>query len=105
VRTRRAAADFQALAAEWERETLFLSSTTDIVLHPAYQRIIGLGPAAVPLILGRMRERPGHWFWALRAITGEDPVQPEERGDLAKMARRWLDWGAARGLIHADTAA
>ena len=46
---------FRALADEWERDTCFLSSTTKMVMHPAYQRIIGMGPAAIPLILRKLK--------------------------------------------------
>lgn len=35
-------ARFQSLAERWRRETLLSSSGTEIVLHPAYQRIIGM---------------------------------------------------------------
>ena len=35
---------FRQLADQWKGETRYLSSTTAICTHPAYQRIIGLGP-------------------------------------------------------------
>jgi hypothetical protein len=41
----------------------------DMVTHPAYQQIIGLGKEALPLLFGELRRAPDHWFWALRAIT------------------------------------
>ncbi|MCI0387582.1 MAG: hypothetical protein MOB07_02260 [Acidobacteria bacterium] len=63
---------FQELANQWRRETAHLSLAIKKVMHPAYQRIIGLGPDAVPLILRELQRRSGHWFWALKAITGED---------------------------------
>lgn len=47
-------------------------------MHPAYQQIIGMGEKALPLILRDLRDRPtGHWFWALNAITGEEPTLGE----------------------------
>jgi hypothetical protein len=66
-------------------------------MHPAYQQIIGLGPKAVPLIVRSLRNEPDHWFWALKAITGEDPVAVDDRGDLRRMTESWLAWAAARG--------
>jgi len=65
--------------------------------HPAYQQIIALGPPVIPLILRELRERPDHWFWALNAITGEDPVGPEDDFDQAVEA--WLRWGRERGYL------
>lgn len=90
---------FVELAKRWRAETALLSSVTKIAMHPAYQRIIGMGPAAVPLILRDLEQQPDHWFWALTAITGEDPVRPEDAGDIERMARAWLAFGQERGYI------
>ncbi|MBI4849315.1 MAG: hypothetical protein HY808_12205 [Nitrospirae bacterium] len=78
------------LKLEWESETAYLSSITEISKHPAYQQIIGMGHVAVPFILSEMKRKPDHWFWALRSITGEDPVLPEHRGRLRQMSEDWL---------------
>jgi hypothetical protein len=91
-------AQFDDWARQWKSETRYVSSTSDMVLHPAYQRIIGLGPAAVPLILDELRREPNHWFWALKAITGEDPVPPADRGRLDRMTAAWLAWGQRAGF-------
>ena len=84
---------FDNLKNEWKESTAILSSITEIVMHPAYQQIIGMGPTAIPLIFLSMRQKPDHWFWALKAITGEDPVPPEHRGKIRKMNDAWLEWG------------
>ena len=90
---------FHRLKEKWEMETAFLSSISDIVMHPAYQQIIGMGPAAIPFILREISIRQGQWFWALKSITNEDPVKPEHRGIVAEMSRAWLQWGKERGYI------
>lgn len=90
---------FAELVARWKRDTRFLSSTSAIAMHPAYQRIIGLGPQVVPLILTEMQREPGQWFWALAAITGENPVPPADQGRLAAMTDAWLKWGRDNGWI------
>jgi hypothetical protein len=90
---------FQALAEAWQQEVQFCSSMTEMVLHPAYQRIIGMGTAAVPFLLRELQNRPDHWFWAIAAITGADPVKPEDRGKLKKMAEVWLKWGKDQELL------
>jgi len=90
---------FATLATRWYQETAALSSVSQIAMHPAYQEIIGMGHTAVPLILRELQSKPGHWFWALRAITGEDPVSPEERGKVRAMAAAWIQWGKERGHI------
>lgn len=88
---------FSILKAKWEADTALLSSITEIALHPSYQQIIGMGNNAVPLILAELRRNPGHWFWALKAVTGEDPVLPEQRGRIKEMTEAWLLWGHRQG--------
>ena len=68
---------FLVLAAQWKQGSLFESSPWRMATHPAYQRIIGLGRHAVPLILGQLAQEPDFWFEALAAITGEQPVPQE----------------------------
>ncbi|OSO91906.1 hypothetical protein B7O87_07035 [Cylindrospermopsis raciborskii CENA303] len=88
---------FQALAAQWRRETRYLSLMSDIVLNTAYQQIIGMGKPVVAMILQDLKQQPDHWFWALRSITGENPIRAEDRGRVGQMAMAWLEWGRQHG--------
>ena len=90
---------FHRLAEEWRRETGHLSSITAKSVHPAYQRMIGMGRDVVPLILHDLEREPDHWFWALSAITGEDPIPSEHAGDMDKMAADWIRFGKDRGYL------
>ncbi len=90
---------FRALADQWREETGMHSSASKILRHPAYQNIIALGVPAVPLILRELRDRPGLWFEALKAITKQSPVPPGEQMN-ARLARdRWLSWGRKKGYL------
>jgi hypothetical protein len=89
--------EFLGLAREWKEAVRLVSSFEKMILHPAYQRIIGLGPLAVPLLLREMAERPHHWHWALRSITGANPVKAEDEGNVKRMAHAWVQWGKAKG--------
>lgn len=91
--------DFRRLAIRWKSETALSSKTQETFEHPYYQAIIEMGPAVVSFILRELQRRPGHWFNALWVITGADPVPKEEAGDLEMMAKRWIEWGKARGFI------
>jgi hypothetical protein len=91
---------FRALAHRWRSETRWFSSTTEIAMNPAYQAIIGMGPAALPMILEDLRQNSGHWFWALKAISDEDPVVPRDRGSVKEMKRAWLRWGETKCLLR-----
>lgn len=88
---------FERLRDQWKQTRGPLSSTTELVTQPPYQEIIGMGEKVVPLILDELRSELDHWFWALKAVTGEDPVPPADRGDLEAMAEAWLNWGRRRG--------
>jgi hypothetical protein len=83
---------FQKLAAAWKSAVRFLSDTDEMCSHPAYQEIIGMGAAALPYIFSELEREPDNWFWALKAITGEDPVPEEHRGNVELMAKDWLLW-------------
>ena len=91
-------ARFSELAEIWKRETAGEAFVTRKAMHWAYQRIIGLGPDALPLILLRLRQATDHWFWALAAIAGEDPAEGRETIDHA--ANTWIEWGRLRGFIE-----
>jgi hypothetical protein len=95
-----AEATFQSLYKRWMEEAGFSSSSTDIVLNSAYQRIIGMGQSALPLIFAQLRKegpKPDQWFWALEAITRENPVPREFWTNRRLVAGYWLDWADAHG--------
>ena len=90
---------FRRLAATWKSETEATSSVTEMAMHPAYQQIIGMGEDAVPFILQELEHEIDHWFWALQAITGDNPVPAESRGKIGEMRHVWLRWGRRKGIL------
>jgi hypothetical protein len=87
----------QRLAAVWQAETAYVSSSDDLVAHPAFQEIVGMGPAVIPLLLRELEKHTGHWHRALRLITRTDPVPPADGGNIDKAAEAWLRWGKEQG--------
>lgn len=88
---------FTKLAKEWKKKVKGTSNVTKRCMEPAYQHIIGMGAIAVPLILEELKDNgPDDWFWALTAITGENPVTQEIAGDMMAMRDAWLEWGRVR---------
>ena len=93
---------FRKHVEKWKRDTGHLSSVTKAVSHPRYLRIVGLsrhsrGYEIERLLLKELESEPDHWFDALTAVTGEDPVKPED--DFDEAVRAWLSWGHKRGII------
>lgn len=87
----------------WSEATQFHSSAISICMHPSYQRIIGMGKPVLPLIFKELAKSNGHWYWALKAITGEDPVKPKHSGRMIVMRHEWLKWGRVNGYLPKNT--
>lgn len=87
---------FYRLRDQWRAERGHSSSSADLILHPAYQKIISLGRPVVPLILRELAQRPDRWYWALFVITEQDPVPAKDRGNSKAMTAAWLNWGKQR---------
>ena len=88
---------FVRLRDHWKSEMVHVSSATRRVLHPSYQAIVGMGPAVLPLLFKELERSVDSWFWALHAITEEDPSSQEVQGDGEAMAKAWLDWAKRKG--------
>ena len=88
---------FARLAARWLAETAYVSSSSDLTAHPAFQEMVGMGPVVIPLLLRELERRTGHWHRALRQITGADPVPAADRGNIDKASEAWLRWGKEQG--------
>src|SRR5262245_20316693 len=91
---------FHSLVRQWKESCGLLSSTTAMVAHPAYKAIIELGQPVVALLLRELEKEHAHWFEALKAITGEDPVSPDDWGNISAMTAAWLAWGRSRNLLQ-----
>ncbi|EHB56075.1 hypothetical protein MycrhDRAFT_3269 [Mycolicibacterium rhodesiae JS60] len=74
----------------WLIKSATMSSIVDMAMLPEYQRIIGLGADAVPLIINELRQEVDHWFWALVAIVGED--HGVGASTLSEAAENWIAW-------------
>jgi len=92
---------FERLADTWEKETILLSNIDQIQSNPSYLRIIAMGNDILPLIFNKMRSNPDYWFAALNAMTGINPVQENERGNIQAMTDAWLAWARKNGYVVA----
>ena len=88
----------ERLLRRWRAETAVLSSSAQITGHPAYQELVSLGEAALPFLFRDMEHTlDGHLSKALAVITGSQPIPPEQRGQIRKIAETWLIWAREHG--------
>jgi hypothetical protein len=90
---------FRGHAERWRRETGGFSSPAQIVSHDDYLAVVAMGQDVVPLILEDLSLRGGYWYPALRALTGQSPVDESIRGRPKLMTDAWLAWGRTHGLL------
>ena len=88
---------FHRLGSQWRAETAFVSSSSELVAHPAFQEIVAMGHPVIPFLLRGLENRTGQWHRALRQITGVNPVLPADRGNVDKAADAWLRWAKEHG--------
>jgi hypothetical protein len=90
---------FDFLVREWKQRESPSSSAMELAMHPAYQKIIGMGPVAIPWVIEELEKEPDHWFWALHCLTGGvDPVAATDRGDIEAMSQAWVLWARDNGI-------
>jgi hypothetical protein len=83
---------FNFLKSIWLKETILSSSVSDITNNSAYRGIIGLGKDVIPFIIQDLKTNNNHWFNALEALTGENPIKNNHKGILPLMKNDWLEW-------------
>lgn len=88
---------FDNLYKRWHEETVFHSSVRVIMEHQCFQEIVGMGERAIPLILDKLQQKPGHIFTALRLITKQEVVPPGSNINGAIEA--WIEWGKQEGYV------
>jgi hypothetical protein len=89
--------EFNDLSSQWRRDTGLLSIATQKAIHPAYQKIIGMGQDALPFIFAELKTRGGDWIWALEMIVrNENPAAGATKFKDAVEA--WLNWGREHGF-------
>jgi len=90
---------FADLAEWWHSDTDGMSLDRERLEHPAYKRILDLGKPVLPHVLADLRDRHGHWFHALRHLTGDESVDAVANGSMRRARDAWLRWGKTKKLI------
>ena len=85
----------------WRKERGPTSWVEEMTACPSYIQIMHMGPGVVPYIIEQLRregDNPDHWYVALEALTGADPVPESAYGYTTKIAQAWLEWANEEGL-------
>lgn len=85
---------------EWQTACEYFSSTRQKVNHPAFRQLLARAGESVPFLLSTLTTSPSHAILVLHAITGEDPVPNDKKGDLPRMADAWIEWGKSKGILR-----
>jgi len=65
--------------------------------HPAFQKLVDLGPEIIPLAMERLKKDLGvFWFLVLMKLI-DNPPDTHVEGDMAEMKRRWIQWEKEAG--------
>lgn len=91
---------FRSAVAEWTCGKGPTSSSTKLVAHPAFRRIVAMGTEAVPYLLQELKREPSLLVVALREITAENPVPRESSGKISDAAKAWVAWEEKNGLLR-----
>lgn len=100
VESRSERQEFERHVSKWKLETGHLSVLAKRTSHESHLRIIALAAKSreiLRLLLLELQSEPDHWFTALRAATGEDPVQ--EDCDFDQAVEAWMNWARARSIL------
>jgi hypothetical protein len=98
---------FNELAEKWkDTRSGWRSFSGDLMRDPSYSQIVGMGPVVVPFILYELQKeliegKLNDWFYALWAVTQENPLPPEAQGKPREAAKAWIEWGRRQGYVHA----
>lgn len=97
---------FEQRSNNWIAETAVFSSISSITRHEEFNALLEMGDSAVKFSLERLLagELHVHWFPLLKRLSGEDPVRPEDRGVVNRMAEEWIRWGQSKGHLAKDAA-
>ena len=77
-----------------------MSNVAQMAMLKPYQQIIGMGEAAVPLLLEELRATRTSGF-GRGGYSQENPVPPEAAGKVRAMAEEWVAWGKRQGYMAA----
>lgn len=73
----------------WEKKTLFLSSTKAIIENEDFQAIVSMGYSAVPYIIEEIENKPSNLVWALNLIYNRK-ITNDPNATISDACKLWV---------------
>ena len=80
---------FQYHLMNWEKKTMFLSSTKSIIEDEDFQAIVSMGYAAVPFIIEEIENKPSVLAWALNLIY-DKKITNKPNATITEACKLWV---------------
>jgi hypothetical protein len=80
---------FQNHLINWQKKTLFLSSTKAIIENADFQAIVAMGHSAVPYIIEEIDNKPSTLVWALNLIYNRK-VTNNPNATISDACKLWV---------------
>ncbi|KAF0236880.1 MAG: hypothetical protein FD181_2387 [Prolixibacteraceae bacterium] len=73
----------------WQKRTMFLSSTKAIIENEDFQSIVAMGHSAVPYIIEEIENRPSTLVWALNLIYNQK-ITNNPNATISEACNLWV---------------
>lgn len=80
---------FENHLINWEKKTLFLSSTKAIIENADFQAIVAMGHSAVPFIIEEIDNKPSTLVWALNLIYNRK-ITDNPNTNISDACKLWV---------------
>jgi len=80
---------FEHHLMNWEKKTMFLSSTKSIIEDEDFQAIVSMGYAAVPFIIEEIENKPSVLAWALNLIY-DKKITNKPNATITEACKLWV---------------
>jgi len=80
---------FENYLINWEKKTMFLSSTKAIIENEDFQAILAMGYSAVPYILEEIEKKPSTLVWTLNLIYNRK-VTNNPNATISEACKLWV---------------
>lgn len=85
-----------SLLDQYNKETLYISSLSQMQTTPSFLGLLHIGQPTIPLILKKIRTQPDVSLCILlEKIINKIPftIEENEKGNVTEICKKWIKWG------------